>query len=329
VDTGPSESGGLELSVSRKQQSTVALAPSLPAEMLPATFIQQLWKQAEAESCGLALEDFASILQSVGAKCNYGLPHDAPADLGQKESFLRSLHLSELALAHACALGRASAWERFLKLYRASLVQTAVRITGSASLGEELADALYAELYGLRERDGERQSPLASYSGRGTLLSWLRATLVQRHRDHWRRSHREAPIDGVDYPAPAAALPVPGELAVLTSVIAQILTGLAPADRFLLAAYYLDRQTLQQIGRTLDVHEATISRRLKRLAADLHDRLIAELERRGLSKAAAKEALGADPRDLEINVCALLQASQRTSFSQQGDQTTTGESEEP
>jgi RNA polymerase sigma-70 factor (ECF subfamily) len=327
VDTGPFESGGIELSLSVKQQLTAALGPRSPAETLPATLIQQLWKQAEAESCGLAPEDFACILQSVGAKVNYGLPPGAPADLRQKESFFRSLHLSELALAHACALGRESAWQRFLELYRAPLVQTAVRITGSASLGEELTDTLYAELYGLRERDGERQSPLASFSGRGSLLSWLRATLVQRHRDHWRRTHRETPIDGVDCPAPVPVLPVPGELAVLTRVIAQILTGLAAEDRFLLAAYYLDRQTLQQIGRTLDVHEATISRRLNRLAADLRDRLLAELHRRGLSKAAAKEALGADPRDLEINVRALLQTSQTTPFSQQGDRRPTGDAE--
>jgi RNA polymerase sigma-70 factor (ECF subfamily) len=325
VDTRPSESGGLELSLPVKQQLTAALGPRPPAEALSATLIQNLWRDAEAESCGLSPEDFACILQSVGAKCNYGMPHGVPADPRQKESFLRSLHLSELALAHACALGRESSWERFLELYRASLVQTAVRITGSVSLGEELTDTLYAELYGLRERDGERQSPLTSYSGRGSLLSWLRATLVQRRRDHWRRTHRETPIDGVDCPAPAPALPVPGELAVLTSVIAQILTELAAEDRFLLAAYYLDRQTLQQIGRTLDVHEATISRRLKRLAADVRDRLLDELHQRGLSKAAAKEALGVDPRDLEINVRALLQTSQTTPFSQQGDRRPTGD----
>ncbi|MGA3129158.1 MAG: sigma factor-like helix-turn-helix DNA-binding protein [Terracidiphilus sp.] len=325
VDTAPSESDGLELSLPVKQQFTAALGSYPPAEVLPAALIEQLWKQAEAESCALSPEDFTGILQSVGARVNYGLPSGVPADLRQKESFLRSLHLSELALAHACALGRESAWQRFLALYRAPLVQTAVRITNSVSFGEELTDTLYAELYGLRERNGERQSPLASFSGRGSLLSWLRATLVQRHRDHWRRTHRETPIDGVDCPAPA--LQIPGELTVLTGAIAQILAKLAAEDRFLLAAYYIDRQTLQQIGRTLDVHEATISRRLKRLASDVRDKLLDELHWRGLSKAAAKEALGADPRDLEINVRALLQTSQTTSFSQQRDLRRTGESE--
>jgi RNA polymerase sigma-70 factor (ECF subfamily) len=35
----------------------------------------------------------------------------------------------------------------------------------------------------------------------------------------------------------------------------------------------------------------------------------------GLSKAAAEEALGADPRDVEINLRRLLQTSQTTTFS--------------
>lgn len=326
MDTGPSQSSGLELSLPTVPQAAAAPDPPSPHEALPAKLTHHFWEQAEAEGCGLSPEDFARILQSVGAKANFGLPPGMTADLLQKEEFIHSLHLTELALAHACALGKDAAWERFLALYRASLVQTAIKVTGSAGLGEELADALYAELYGLRERDGERQSPLASYSGRGSLLSWLRATLVQRHRDHWRRTHRETPIDDADFPTPASALPVPDELAVLTTVIAVILKKLPAQDRFLLAAYYLDRQTLAQIGRTLDVHEATISRRLKHLAADLRNRLLEELGRRGLSKAAAKEALGVDPRDLEINVRALLQTSQTTSFLEKGERRQSGDS---
>jgi RNA polymerase sigma-70 factor (ECF subfamily) len=88
-------------------------------------------------------------------------------------------------------------------------------------------------------------------------------------------------------------------------------------DRFLLSAYYLDRQTLLQIARTLAVHEATISRRLKRLTDRLHGQLLKNLASAGLSRAAAEEALGADPRDIEINLRSLLQTSQNPTFSQQ------------
>jgi RNA polymerase sigma-70 factor (ECF subfamily) len=93
------------------------------------------------------------------------------------------------------------------------------------------------------------------------------------------------------------------------------LQGLPSEDRFLLSAYFLDRQTLLQIARTLRVHEATISRRIKRLAADLRKQLLQHLQSGGLSRRAAEEALGTDPRDIEINLRQLLQTSQTSAFS--------------
>ena len=317
VDGASSKPGDLVLSVPAGQPAAAALAPVLHSPGPPPILLEELWIRAEAEGCGLTPDEFGQILASVGAKLNHGLPFGVVPDLNQKAAFFRGLHLTELALAHACALGRDSAWVRFLELYRASLTQAAIAITGSATLGNDLADSLYAELYGLRELEGQRRSPLASYSGRGSLLGWLRTTLVQRFRDHHRRTHRETPLDDVDCPAPT---PAPGPLAetsALADAVARTLGDLEPEDRFLLAAYYLDRQTLLQIARTLHVHEATISRRLKRLLAGLRGQLLKNLSGCGLSRAAAEEALGADPRDLEINLRPLLQTSQTGAFSDQ------------
>jgi RNA polymerase sigma-70 factor (ECF subfamily) len=280
--------------------------------------LHELWLAADAEACDLAPEEFSIALAAVGAKHNHGLPPGTCPDPPQKAAFFRSLHLPELALAHACALGREAAWQRFLTLYRAPLTQCAVAITGSATLGHDLADSLYSELYGLGQRDGERRCPLASYSGRGSLLGWLRTTLAQRHIDHHRRTHRETPLDTLDVAAPAPSqAPFHAELARLTHAIARTLQDLPSEDRFLLSAYFLDRQTLLQIARTLRVHEATISRRLKRLAADLRKQLLQHLQSGGLSRRAAEEALGTDPRDIEINLRQLLQTSQTSSFSNQ------------
>jgi RNA polymerase sigma-70 factor (ECF subfamily) len=295
--------------------SAASVGPStLPLDPSP-VLVDELWTQANAETLALTRAEFAQILASIGIKLNHNLPPGATPDTTQKTAFYRGLHLAELALAHACALGREPAWQRFLSLHRATLIQAAVGITGSSSLGEELADSLYAELYGLREQDGQRRSPLASYTGRGSLAGWLRTTLVQRFRDHHRRTHREAPLEGVDTPAPAAT--VTAETTALTRAVASTLQELDPEDRFLLAAYYLDRQTLLQIARTTNVHEATISRRLKRLVAGLHKQLLRNLCSSGLSRAAAEEALGADPRDIEINLRALLQTSQAPAFQSQ------------
>lgn len=165
VDTAPSKPGDLVLTAPAGQPSAAALASVVHAPGPPPLLLEELCAKAEAETCGLTQEEFGQILASVGAKVNHGLPPGALPDLARKTAFFRGLHLPELALAHACAWGREPAWERFLRLYRASLTQAAIAITGSATLGHDLADSLYAELYGLRQLDGQRRSPLASYSG--------------------------------------------------------------------------------------------------------------------------------------------------------------------
>ncbi len=284
---------------------------------IPATLLDELWQTAEAVTLGLTQPEFGQILIAVGTKTNFNLSRGTAATPNQKATFFRSLRLAELALAHSCALGREPAWERFLSVYRGQLVRAAQGITGSASLGEDLADSLYAELYGLREVAGQRKSPLASFTGRGSLLGWLRTTLAQRFTDHHRRTHRETPLEDFDAPVAAPVPPIPVEENALTAAVAGTLAELDPEDRFLLAAYYLDRQTLLQIARTINVHEATISRRLKRLLEGLRVRLLKNLCAGGLSKAAALEALGTDPRDIEINLHALLQTSQAGAFNKQ------------
>lgn len=315
VDSASSQPGDLVLSISSGEQSTVT-GKTLELSGMPPNLIQELWGKAEAESCGLIFEEFGAILASVGAKLNYGAALGVVPDAAQRAAFFHALHLSELALAHSCALGHEIAWQRFIKLYRTALTQAAIAITGSATLGHDLADSLYAELYGLRQSGGERRSPLASYSGRGSLLGWLRTTLAQRYVDYHRRTRRETPLDNLDVPTPA--LPSANsstDLSHIASAVKRTLDGLPAEDRFLLSAYYLDRQTLLQIAHTLRVHEATISRRIKRLLPDIRSQLLHHLQSGGLSKRAAEEALGTDPRDVEINLRALLQTSQTASFS--------------
>lgn len=237
------------------------------------------------------------------------------------ESYLRNLHLRDLALAQACARGYEPAWKQFIDSYREPLKQAATAITKSSSIGEELADSLYAELFGLKSHDGQRRSPLASYSGRGSLMGWLRTTLAQRYVNRFRRTNREAPLEegqsaATDQPSP---LPEDATRLRLESTIHTTLRDLEPEDRFLLASYFLDRRTLLEIARLLRVHEATVSRKLKRLTNSVRKQLLRELQRRGLKKAAAEEALGVDPRDLNINLRKILQTSTRSPFSDQGE----------
>jgi RNA polymerase sigma-70 factor (ECF subfamily) len=296
--------------------------------------LEEFWQQSDASSFGIAQDNLADVLSGIGAARNYGQPAGAAPSREQQAAFLRSLRLSDLVLARACANGNERAWEHFLNLYSQPLTRAAIAIAGSETKGRDLSDALYAEVYGLSvgqvngvtQTEPKRRCPLDSYQGRGSLIGWLRTVLAQRHVDQHRRTWREQPLSGpageddaahYDLPAPE---PQPesnaAELSLLVKAIEAALKHLAAEERFLLASYYLDGRTLLQIARILQVHEATVSRKLRRLTDDLRKQLLRNLQNAGLSKRAAQEALGADPRDLDLNLKKLLQSSQSEAFSE-------------
>src|SRR6266513_1694823 len=68
---------------------------------------------------------------------------------GESTAFLESLKLPELVLTRTCALGNEQAWEQFMTRYREPLFTAAYKIAGDESRGRELADSLYAELFGV------------------------------------------------------------------------------------------------------------------------------------------------------------------------------------
>ncbi|WP_157478160.1 RNA polymerase sigma factor [Granulicella tundricola] len=278
--------------------------------------LDELWRGAEAESVGLSRAEFVGALVRVGEKCGYGLGAGVVAGTAEKERFWRGLQGADLALAQACALGREVAWERFVARFKGPLRRAAVAMTRSSGLGEDLADSLYSELYGLKERDGVRASPLASYSGRGSLMGWLRTTLAQRHVDRHRKTGREEPLEDHEPTSESPDVGHPVYEAALEMAVKLVLGGLGAEERFLLSAYFLDGRTLLEIGGLLRVHEATISRRVKRLTGDVTKRLLKELQARGLSKRAAEEALGTDPRDISVNLRNVLQSSGSGTFSE-------------
>lgn len=198
--------------------------------------------------------------------------------------YLESLHLSDLALACACSAGDGDAWEYFIAHYRPELYRAARMILsksgGNDSKARELADSLYADLYGLRESSGgSRRSLFDYFHGRSKLSTWLHAILAQRHIDEIRRTQK---MDSVDDPGngdsdarelPEIKTPPDPErdayLAIMQACVTAALRDLAPRDRLRLAYYYVDDLTLAQIGKLVGEHEATVSRKLERTRADL------------------------------------------------------------
>jgi len=270
--------------------------------------LDQLWQQCDASGWGLSEAEFRSIVDNLAATENFGLPRNVGATVHQQGAWFAGLKLNEVVLARACAAGNERAWERFVALYEQPLQRAAIAISGNETVGRDLAGQLYAELYGLTEREGRRRSPLESYKGRGSLLGWLRTTLAQRHVDHFRATRREEPL--AEYDAPAtdpAPEPQAPELKRLGGAVEAAL-ACQPADvRFLLASYYIDGHTLAEIARVTGVHEATVSRKLHRAVDGLRKLVVRNLEGTGLSRRAALEAMGIDPRDLDINLKRVLQ----------------------
>src|ERR1700687_5247421 len=88
--------------------------------------------------------------------------------------FLDSLHVRDLALAVGCLLGNPDAWRHLLATYRAPIDTFADAMLEHSSRASEIADSLWADLYGLRASDGNRRSPLEHYGGPGPRISRLR-----------------------------------------------------------------------------------------------------------------------------------------------------------
>ena len=250
---------------------------------------------------GLSREQFVAILSQIAAKY---LPSGASPQ--ETAELFASLRVEELALARACAAGQERAWEVFMSRYREKLYDIAAYIAKESSAARELADSLYGDLYGTTTRDGQRISKLASYTGRGSLEGWLRTVMAQEFVNRYRRQRRLVSLDeecedGAQFAAtePAPATSVDPRVEAATD---EALSTLPAEERFILASYYLDDRTLAEIARMLAVHESTISRKLDKLAKSLRKQILASLERKGMSRRQAEEALEVDVRDLRLRI---------------------------
>jgi len=283
-------------------------------ESVVSEMLAELHAKAGCERIGLTRESFSIILCEVATK--YGASSEDEA-----RSFFLTLRIDELALARACAAGENSAWEVFLTKFREKLYLSALRIAREDSAARELADTLYADLYGTTTREGHRVSKLASYTGRGSLEGWLRTVLAQEYVNRYRRTKRLVSLDeeseeGVQFraPQPEPVTPADSRLARATD---EVLAGLPAEDRMVLSAYYLDGRTLAEIARMLGVHESTISRKLDKLAKALRKQLVATLAKGGMSRRQAEEALEVDVRDLQVDIRrSLAQESPSPAFSE-------------
>jgi len=296
------------MSVADQTMPGQASAPRLPG------LFADLYAKSRAEEFAFAPEQFLQLLQDIASKHASGLKLD---------EYCRTLRIEDLVLARACAAGNERAWEVFMLRFREKLYDVARQITREDSSGRELADCIYADLYGTKVRGEERVSKLSFYNGRGSLDGWLRTVLAQEYVNTYRKQRRLVSLDeeseeGVQFAAPAGADTAPAHPA-LARATEEALKALTSDDRFVLASYFLDNRTLADIGRTLCVHESTISRKVEKLTKNLRKQILKNLTKLGLSRRQAEETLSADLSDLALDVRAsLAQDSLPGAFSEKG-----------
>ena len=229
---------------------------------------------------------------------------------------MESRYAADVELARLCERGDENAWERFIREYRPILYRAAEALDPSGG-AREIADSLYAELYGVRGAAGGARSLFRYFEGRSSLATWLRAVLAQRFVDHVRARRRLEPLPE-DEAADATAersgsigaaddpsnVDRPRYLALVRDALGRAIARLGGRDRLRLACYYVQELTLAETGRVLAEHEATVSRQLARSRRTLREAVELELrESAGLSEAEIAEcfaSVAADPGPIDL-----------------------------
>ena len=235
------------------------------------TVIQELFRKASAERWALSREELADVVNVSVARA---FPTSEPSRR-ELDRYLASLHVADLALSAACALGREAAWDHFVLEHRPVLYRSADALdpTGGA---RELADSLYADLYGIGNTAAGRRSLFRYFHGRSSLATWLRAVLAQRHVDALRSRRRIEPLPDDDSAVAAQAAP-PSDpdgarlIPLVEHALRSAIDELPAKDRLRVRSYYVGQLTLAKIGRLTGEHEATVSRHLSRTRRALRD----------------------------------------------------------
>jgi RNA polymerase sigma factor (sigma-70 family) len=298
------------------QDRTAASTPAAPtrtAQTLAASpgKLDWLYAQSSAACWGLSRERFAASLERSAEK------RLTSGNLATEklEEYLAALHLEDLALATACMEDCEPAWEHFVSAYRPYLRAAAAAVLrcSSASPGaSELADSLFAELYGLADGTPGERSLFRYFHGRSSLKTWLRAVLAQRHVDAIRRGRRFESLEDDDRKSSAQKIPqaVSVEPAdpnrdrysmLFVRALQAAIAALDARDEQRLRLYYAQEQTLAEIGKQLAEHESSVSRNLDRIRIALR-RAVEETLRKGcpaVNGLAAELGLS----DAQISLC--------------------------
>ena len=271
-----------------------------------------------SDSRSLAREHLAPRISAAVDK--YLLRDDPQISEAEIAKFIDELQADDLCLIIACERGDEKAWNDLVERFTTTVRSAARSASSNEDAAEDLAQSIWAELYGLRTRkDGAPASKLAYYSGRGSLAGWLRAVVGQLAVDTFRKQSRlvqteeDTDLDRLAHDASAgevfsSGIPNPEESmsnrfaqADMQQALNKAVQELAAEDRLLVKLYYFDNLRLREAGAVLGVHEATASRRLTRIQTDLRKRVAKILiDERGWTQMETEKSFAEVAQHLDI-----------------------------
>ncbi len=240
-------------------------------------------------------------------------------------AFVDEIRPDDLFLVAACERGDERAWEDLVANFDSTVRSAARKMTSNAEDAEDLASSIWAELYGLRQdAEGNKKSKLGYYSGRGSLAGWLRAVVSQLAVDEFRKqakfvqieenrefenlaesasnnSNNEQVLHHAD--DPEQLLTEKRMSADVSAALRDAMAGLEAEDKVILKLYYFDELKLKEIGAAFGYHEATASRKLVRIQAEIRRSVERSLKKEhGWSDGEVKKHLSETAESLGISL---------------------------
>lgn len=180
------------------------------------------------------------------------------------DTTLAAVHAADLWLAFACVLRDPAALAAFEQTV---LARVPAVLKGNLPAGLSADDVLQSLRLKLFVRQSDAPPAIATYSGRGALLHWVRAAAVRLTQDHARARKLEHVTDD-DALLDTPVLSQGPELNFLKNRFApdfkaafqEALLTLSARDQNLLRLYYLEGSSPEEIGRVYQTHRTTVWR---------------------------------------------------------------------
>jgi RNA polymerase sigma-70 factor (ECF subfamily) len=162
---------------------------------------------------------------------------------------------------------------------------------------------------------GEDGPKIAQYTGRGSLVGWIRVVAVREALQDRPKSKRERVREDVVLLADRPTTP-PMELTLLRgqnegifrAAVKRALAELPADQRALLRLAFLEGLTIDDLAPLLGVHRATVTRRLERARADALARTQAILQsEHGFTESEARSICQALGSEVDISIAVALQ----------------------